>query len=189
MYFNSSGPENTGETIKIAIREAKERQISHIVAASNTGATVFALAEEGRKQGCEAKLVCVTHVYGFKENGGNELSDQNREGLEKMGIRVCTAAHALSGAERGLSMKFQGVFPVEIIAHTLRMFGQGMKVCVEVAAMALDAGLIPWGRQVISLGGSRGGSDTAVLITPAYTNAILETKVHEVLCKPRTFGS
>ena len=64
MYFNSPGPENTGETAKVAVREAKERQISHIVAASNTGATVFALAEEAKKQGYGGKLVCVSHVYG-----------------------------------------------------------------------------------------------------------------------------
>lgn len=185
MYFNSPGPENTGETIKIAIREAKERQISHIVAASNTGGTIFALAEEGRKQGYEGKLVCVSHVYGFRENGKNELSEENREKLEKLGIRVCTAAHALSGAERGLSRKFQGIYPVEIIAYTLRMFGQGMKVCVEISVMALDAGFVPYGKPIIALGGAGRGADTASILTPAYCSAITETKIHEILCKPR----
>ena len=46
MYFDSPGPENTGEAVKITIREAKERKIPCIVVASNTGATAFALAEE-----------------------------------------------------------------------------------------------------------------------------------------------
>lgn len=41
---------------------------------------------------------------------------------------------------------------MEIIANTLRMFGQGVKVCVEVATMALDAGLIPYGEDVIAAG-------------------------------------
>ena len=79
MYFDKSGPDNTGETARIAVREAKERLISHIVAASNTGATVLVLAEEARKQGYEGRLVCVTHVYGFREGGTNELSDEGRE--------------------------------------------------------------------------------------------------------------
>jgi len=185
MYFDSSGPEKTGETVKIAVSQAMERQISHIVTASNTGVTVSALAEEAQKQGYAGKLVCVTHVYGFKENGKNEMSDEDREKLEKQGIRVHTAAHALTGAERGLSRKFQGVYPVEMIAHTLRMFGQGMKVCVEVAAMALDAGLVPQGKPVIALGGTVRGADTAIVLTPGYSSLILDTKIHEVLCKPR----
>jgi len=185
MYFDSPGPENTGETIKIAVREAKERQISHIVVASNTGATAFALAEEARKQGYNGKLVCVTHVCGFKENLINELSDENREKLEKQGIRTCTAAHALSGAERCLSRKFQGSYPVEIIAHTLRMLGQGLKVGLETSVMALDAGLIPYGKPVIALGGTGRGTDTAAILTPGYSNSVLDSRIHEIICKPR----
>ena len=185
MYFNSPGPENTGEIVKIAIREALERQVSHIVAASNTGVTVFALAEEAQKQVYEGKIICVTHVYGFKEDGKNELADEDRARLEKLGIKVHTAAHVLSGAERSLSRKFQGVYPVEMIAHTLRMFGQGMKVCVEIAVMALDAGLVPKGKPIISLGGTVRGADTAIVLTPGYSNTILDTKIHEILCKPR----
>jgi hypothetical protein len=185
MYFEKPGPEHTGETAKLAVRAAKERWISHIVAASNTGATVLALAEEARKQSYEGRIVCVTHVSGFKEDGENELSEETRAELEKQNIRVCTAAHALSGAERGISRKFGGVYPAELIAHTLRMFGQGAKVCVEVSAMALDTGLIPHGKQIIAVGGTGRGADTAVLITPAYSASILETKAHEIICKPR----
>ena len=185
MYFNSPGPENTGETIRIAVQEAVARQITHIVAASNTGATVLALAEEARKQGYSGHLVCVTHVYGFKESGKNELSEENRDAFKKQGVVVCTAAHILSGAERALSRKFQGVYPVEIIAHTLRMLGQGMKVCVEIAVMALDAGLVPFGKPIIALGGTSGGADTASLLTPSYSSSVLDTKIHEILCKPR----
>jgi hypothetical protein len=185
MYHDLPGPENTGKTLSIAVLEAKKRQISHIVVASNTGATAITLDEEKRNQGYDGCLVCVTHVYGFKENGKNELSDESRKELEKLGIRHITAAHALSGAERCLNRKFQGVYPVEIIAHALRMFGQGMKVCVEIAAMALDTGLIPYGEPVIALGGTVRGADTASILTPAYTSSILDTKIHEILCKPR----
>ena len=185
MNFDLPGPANTVEAVKIAIREAKVQQISHIVVASNTGATALALAEEGRKQGHDGRLICVTHVYGFRESGKNELSDEKREELEKQGIRVCTAAHALSGAERCLSRKFQGVYPVEIIAHTLRMLGQGVKVGVEIAVMALDAGLIPYGKPVLALGGTVQGADTALILTPGYSNSVLESKIHQILCKPR----
>ena len=184
MYFNVPGPENTGETLKIAVREAIGRKIPEIVVATTTGTTAFTAAEEVRNQGYGGKLICVTHVYGSRENGKNPLPEEDREKLKKQGVILCTAAHALSGAERCLSRKFQGAYPVEIIAHTLRMLGQGMKVCVEITAMALDAGLIQYGVPVLGVGGTGRGADTAVIITPGYTNAILETKVHEILCKP-----
>ena len=184
MYFKSPGKENTAEVARIAISEAKEGNISHIIAASNTGDTILALLGESKKQDYKVKLVCVPHVYGFKENGKNELSDDTRKELEKEGVAFCIAAHTLSGAERCLSRKFQGIYPVEIIAHALRMFGQGTKVCVEIGAMCLDAGLIPWGTAIIALGGTGRGADTAALLTPAYTSAILETKIHKILCKP-----
>ena len=185
MYFDSPGPENTGETVKIAVREALERQISCIVVASNTGATARTLIEEGRARNYGGKLICVPHVYGFKEAGGNELTDEARKELESQGVMICIAAHALSGAERALSRKFQGVYPLELIAHTLRMLGQGTKVCVEIAVMALDAGLVPYGKPVIALGGTGRGADTAAILTPGYSSSVLDTKLHEILCKPR----
>jgi len=185
MYFDSPGPENTGETVKIAVREAVERRIPCIVVASNTGATARALAVESRALSYGGKLICVPHVYGFREGGKNELTEEDRAALEGLGVKICVAAHALSGAERALSRKFQGVYPVEIIAHTLRMLGQGTKVCVEIAVMALDAGLLPYGKPVIAIGGSGRGADTAALLTPGYSSSVLDTKIHEILCKPR----
>ena len=97
---------------------------------------------------------------------------------------VVTAAHALSGAERGISKAFGGVYPVEIMAATLRMFGQGVKVCVEIALMAADCGAIRAKQPVMVVGGTGGGADTACVITPSYTTSLLETKVNEILCKP-----
>ena len=185
MYFDLTGPELTGKSAEIAVNAAVAKNISHIVAASNTGDTIFAILKEKEKQGYKGKIICVPHVYGFRENGKNELSDENRKKLEDQGVGICIAAHALSGGERSLSRKFQGVYPVEMIAHTLRMFGQGTKVCVEIGAMALDAGHIPWGEPIIAMGGTGRGADTAILLTPSYTHGILETKIHEILCKPR----
>ncbi|GHV87215.1 hypothetical protein AGMMS50255_5110 [Spirochaetia bacterium] len=184
MYFNTKGPVNTAAAIELAIQEGLKRDISHIIAASNTGKTAEILAGEAKKAGYTGKLVCVTHVNGFRENGKNELTEENRARLEALGVQFYTASHLLSGAERAISNKFQGAYPVEIIAHTLRMLGAGMKVCVEIAVMALDGGLIPWGKPVIAIGGSGSGADTTVILSPAHGSAIFETRVHEILCKP-----
>ena len=85
---------------------------------------------------------------------------------------------------RGLSTKMGGIYPVEIIAHTLRMLSQGVKVCLECSVMALDAGAIPYGEKVVAVGGTGHGADTACTLTPAGANAVLDCKIHEILCKP-----
>ena len=133
----------------------------------------------------EFHLTAVTHAWGFASPGAQEMAPEARAELEAAGCRVLTASHVLSGAERGLSSRFGGVYPVEVIAYTLRMFGQGVKVGVEIAIMALDAGAIPYGRDILAVGGSSEGADTAIVVRPAHANAILETRVVEIICSPR----
>ena len=153
MYFQSAGKPNTEQTVAIAKKIAAERGIRYIVVASNTGDTAKLLA------GTQAQVVCVTHAQGFAANGTNEMSDGMRQELTAAGFKVLTTTHVLSGAERGISSRFGGAYPVEVIANALRMFGQGTKVCVEISVMALDAGLIPYGEPVLAIAGSGRGSD------------------------------
>ena len=178
MYFEKAGRANTDDVVKLALTTAQERGIRHIVVASNTGETAMPFAGHG------VEVVCVTHVNGFHENGQNEMPADMREKLSELGVQVLTTSHILSGAERGISSRFGGAYPVEIIAHTLRMFGAGVKVALEVSVMALDAGLIPYGERIIAIAGTKRGADTAVIITPAHAADILSTRVHEVICKP-----
>jgi len=69
----------------------------------------------------------------------------------------------------------------------LRTFGQGTKVAVEMTLMAADAGLIRTDEEVISIGGTASGVDTALLIKPAHTQDFFDLKVKEVICKPSGF--
>ena len=71
-----------------------------------------------------------------------------------------------------------------MVAQT-RLFGQGTKVCLEIATMAMDAGALPWGRDVIAVGGSGRGADTALVLRPTHAKNFFETKVLELICKPR----
>lgn len=180
MYFDSIGMKNTNDTARLALKAAVEKNIKYIVVASSRGNTVKLL-----KNTNNINIICVTHANGYPETGKNEMSQEIRSELANSGIKVLTTTHVLSGAERGISKSFGGAYPVEIIAHTLRMLGQGTKVCVEVSIMALDAGLIPYGEPIIAIGGTGKGADTAVMITPSHASSIFETKIHEIICKPR----
>lgn len=179
MYWKSAGSVNTEQTVELAVKKAAEYHIEHIVVASSKGHTARLLA------GKAPNIICVTHAAGYPTPGENEMPDATKKELAAQGIKLLTTAHVLSGAERGISRKLGGAYPVEIIAHTLRMFGQGTKVCVEIAVMALDAGLIPYGKDVIAIGGTGTGVDTAAVVRPEYAANILDTYVAEIICKPR----
>lgn len=178
MYFTSVGRENTETTVELAIKKAAEYGISDIVVASCGGDTVKLLI------GKVDNVVCVTHANGYAAPGESDMPVDVRQELAAQGIKFLTTTHVLSGAERGISRKFGGIYPVEIMAQTLRMFGQGVKVCVEVAVMALDAGLIPYGKDIIVIGGTARGSDTAVVMRPAHAANIFDNYIAEIICKP-----
>ena len=181
--FEKPGPDNTNEACRIAIERAMQKQAS-IVASTTTGNAGVQLCAIAKEMDYQGKIVIVTHAFGSKEPGKNVLEDENRETLLKNGAQLVTAAHALSGVERGISSKFQGVYPAEIIANSLRMVCSGLKVSVEISCMALDAGAIDYGTEVICMGGTGRGLDTAVVMTPSHASRIFETKIHEILCMP-----
>lgn len=167
---------NTKDTVELVIKEAREKGIKNIVVASTTGDTLSYF-----KGYDDLHIVGVSNVY---DHGTNAFNEQKRKEFKDLGIDIVTAGHALSGAERCFSRRYGGYGPIEIVADTLRMFGQGTKVCVEVSTMALDAGKIPYNEPVIAVAGNGSGANTALILTPSYTNAILNTKIHQFICKP-----
>ncbi|NLA04996.1 MAG: hypothetical protein GX881_04690 [Firmicutes bacterium] len=181
MYWKEKGPVNTGATIEAALERAQELGIGTLVVASNSGAT----AEKLFGQAKNFQIVCVTHHVGFTGPGEDEMSAEMRASLKEKGVTVHTATHLLAGVERGLRNRFQGAYPSEIVASTLRLLGQGLKVCVEISVMALDAGLISHGEEIIALGGSGRGADTSCVIVPAHSNNFFDTTVKEIICRPR----
>jgi hypothetical protein len=181
VIFEKISPENTPVAIELALKKAAEIK-TDVVLASSSGATAFAVLELAAKLEYKGRIIAVTSVW--KSPGANQLSDENRKKLTDSGVILVTAGHALSGVERSRSGKFNGVYPVEVIAHTLRMISEGVKVCVEIGAVALDAGAIREPRATVALGGTGRGCDTACVMTPGYSAKIFDTRLHEILCMP-----
>lgn len=179
MYYKKKGAANTAQTAKLALEAAQEYNIRHIVVASSSGKTALLFANDRG-----INIVCVTYAYGFSGDGQSSMDDKIREQLKEKSIPILATTHVLSGVERAISNDSGGMYPAEIMANTLRMFGQGVKVCVEISVMALDAGLIPHGEKVIVVGGSGKGADTAVIMSPAHAKKVFQTQIHQILCKP-----
>ncbi len=178
-YFEKAGKSNTDAVVEAVARRAAELGISHVVVASNSGETALKFSGTG------LHVVCVTHHVGYKGPGEDEMAPDTRRELQEKGVQVLTTTHLLAGVDRAVRNKFQGLYPAEIMATTLKIFGQGVKVCVEIASMALDAGLIPYGEEIIAVGGSGRGADAACVLVPDHASNFFDTKVKEIICKPR----
>ena len=177
--FEHTGKENTDATIEAALEAAKKYNINKIVVASTKGETAKKLMN------CGKKVTVVTHQAGYKERGVQEFPEELRRELVNAGMNILTTTHFLAGADRALNFKFNGVYPAELIAHTLRILGQGFKVCVEIAVMAMDAGYINAEEDIIAIGGSAKGADTAVILRPGHSQYFFDTDVKEIICMPR----
>lgn len=183
-YFRRPGRGNTADVLEAAAARAEELGIAGVIVPSVSGGTALAAR---RVFGPRVRVIAVTHVAGFEKPDRQEMTQAARRRLEKAGIAVFTGQHAFGGVGRAVRNKL-GTYQVdEIMAFTLRIFGQGTKVAVEVALMAADAGLIRTGEDVIALGGTYEGVDTALVLRPANSARFFDLKVREVICKPRDF--
>ena len=181
VYFPEPGSANTEKTLEIAKKRAEQLGIKTIVVASTSGETGI----KAVKLLANYRVVVVTHATGFPTPDVQELTEQNRAKILEKGGTILTATHAFGGVGRAVRRRFNTYQVDEIIAQTLRVFGQGAKVACEITLMAADAGLIRTDEEVVSIGGTARGADTALAIKPAHTHDFFELKVREVLCKPR----
>ena len=179
-YFEKPGEENTQRTFDLAKRRAEELGIKTVLVASTRGETGVRACEVFRGY----DVVVVTHSTGFKEPNYQELTDENRVAIEAAGGKILTCQHAFGGVGRAVRKKLGTYELEELIAYTLRLFGEGMKVVVEIAVMAADAGLVRTDEPIIAIAGTSKGADTAVVLKPANAQAFFDLRVLEILCKP-----
>jgi hypothetical protein len=183
-YFFNPGPKNTEATLEAALERAKMLKIKKILVASCRGKTAFTALDLFGK---DFSLIIVTHVTGFKKPDYQELPEKDRKLLLEKGAHVLTAQHAFGGVGRAFRHKTGTYQMDEIISFTLRTFGQGAKVAIEITLMAADAGLVKTYEDVISIGGTVSGVDTALLIRPSNVENFFDLKVKEIICKPSDF--
>ena len=181
VYFEGRGPEYTDETLRLAWERAEALGIRDIVVASYTG-------ETGAKA-CQVfagyNVVVVAGVYGFRDPNQVRMQAEHRATIEQCGGRILHTGHAFGMLGRAVNRRFGAIQVDEVIAHVLRLFSQGLKVGCEISCMAVDGGLIRSGEEVIAIGGSGRGADTAIVLKASNTHTFFDTRVLEIVCKPR----
>jgi hypothetical protein len=182
-YFKTAGKVNTDTLLEIVRKYAEKEGVKNIVVASTTGET----GAKASKIFKGYNIVIVTHHFGFQKPGETELKEEFKNEILTNGGKIFTGTHALSSVERAIRKDFGTLQPLELIANTLRLMGEGTKVCVEIVLMAADAGLIPVDQDVIAIAGTGRGADTALRILPANTARFFDLKIREIIAKPSDF--
>ena len=183
-YFDKPGVKNTKAVLDAAARRAEELGIGKVLVATCSGKTAFTAL---KVFGTKVKIIAVTHVTGFVKPDYQELSERTRGELEAKGVTVLTGQHAFGGVGRAVRRKLATYQVDEIMAFTLRIFGQGTKVAIELALMATDAGLVRTDEDIISMGGTAEGVDAALVLRSANSSSFFDLKVKEIICKPAMF--
>ncbi len=180
VYFEEAGEVNTRETLRLAKERGEELGVRTFVIASTWGFTARKALEIF--DGAKAALVFV----------GEDPKDFPQD------LRTTV------GAE-GHSTVFLHELDPEIpeeVENAYRKFGEGMKVAAQCVAVAVDAGLVPAGEEVVAVGGTGpwafpkgGGADTAIVMEAMGGAGYRERyksskkpvwrKIHEIICKPR----
>lgn len=183
-YFEKPGPRNTEKVLEAVSDRAEALSIGKVLIATCSGSTAFKALEILKPN---LQIIAVSHVTGFGKPDVQEMPEDTRKELKSKGVHVLTAQHAFGGVGRAVRNKLSTFQVDEIMAFTLRTFGQGTKVAIELALMAADAGLVRTDEDIISVGGSAKGVDSALVIKPANTHNFFDLKVRQVICKPERF--
>jgi hypothetical protein len=185
LYFDKPGPQNTDEALSIAKKYADKFGVKDIIVASTTGGVAekaIAIFHPNNYN-----LVVVAHSYYFVNvKTRQEFPEEKMEEIKKKGAKILMTTHAMGGIERSIRISLKQWCPVDLIALLYReQFSQGTKVCIEIASMAVDAGLIEdLEKDIICVGGTGRGADTVCLIKPAPTSAFDKLRVKAILAKP-----
>jgi hypothetical protein len=180
-YFETPGKDNTDAVFAIVNQRIKELGIKTVVIAS-TGGDMAVKAVDTLKG---VKVVAVAHSTGFTQPNAQQFSEANKKYVESKGGVVFIGTHLFTGLSQLMRKKFNTIIIGDIIAYTLRLFGQGMKVVCEISSMAADAGLVRTDEDIIVIAGTGRGADTAVVLQAAHSQDFFDMKVKEILCKPR----
>jgi hypothetical protein len=184
-YFEDSSKwrENTAQLVGIVAEVAEREKVQHVVVASSTGYTAAQFA-----QGLDLTQVSLVGVK--MSSALDSMYDVAIDAdavnlLDQKGVALITGTHVLTGGiDHSLSEKLGGLPPGKLIAHVLYLFCQGMKVAPEVAAMAVDAGLVPEGALTIAVAGTGSGADTALLLRAASSTNFFDLQILKILAKP-----
>lgn len=188
-YFEKPGAQNTDVVVDAVTRHVERSGIRDVVVASTSGATALEFAKALKD---EARIVCVSDGPYRREMGFEWpcMDPSTKEELEGLGaIVLCPAPYMLHGSIYE-SDAGEAPTPEKVFRDALYAFGQGMKVAVEVVLCAVECGVLEPYKDVIGVGGSGDGADTAIVLRSTFRGKVFSKdkskrlEIKEVLAMP-----
>jgi hypothetical protein len=180
-YFEKPGSGNTARCLELVAELVAEGH-THVVVASTSGETALLAAQ--KLQGTGSRVVAVTHNVGYGGPNQDECGPDVREKLAALGVRMYTGTILTRGIEAALMKKHQGIYPAYVVAQSLRMLAQGIKVAAEIVAEACDGGLLPEGTDVVAVAGTGRGADTVAIVEAHTSDRFFDIRFKQIVAKP-----
>lgn len=193
FYFRYRGEVNTRKVLELARERALELELGKMVVASETGRSALRALEV--LEGSEINLIVVTHypaqTWGPKGDIPIGLARPEyahvKRFLEEHGAVIVQGTRPFGGIGRALG--WEAPVPATFVDKALELFSSGTKIAIEAAVMATDAGAIEPGEEVVALGGTYKGLDTALVVKTSYSGGFFtDFEVLELIAKPRRPG-
>jgi hypothetical protein len=188
-YFSEPGKQNTPKVIEAVLARLEEGDIQTVITASTTGYTALELA---KVLGNRVTLVSVGETPLVREWGAEYplLLEEAKAELERRGVIVADKVPYLFHSSVLDYSEWKSPTPEVILRDTLYALGQGFKVAVEVVFLAVASGFVEPYQDVIAIGGSSRGADTAIVMNATFPNHAFSKdpqkrmRIKEILCKP-----
>jgi hypothetical protein len=117
------------------------------------------------------------------------VTPEHKQRLDALNVAVIQGTIPFFGPSFSIRLHLEKTTALDVIAKTLELISPGTLVGMECVLMAVDAGAIPEGEEVLALAGTERGLDTAWIIKScASANLFHPTKgcrFVELLAKPR----
>lgn len=181
FYFKRPGVKQTDAVLTVVRERMAQLGLQKLVVASTRGYTGARAVELLRP---DYEVIVVVENTGYRDSRVLVLEEENRRLIEEKGGITVATDHTFGGIGRAVRNRLGTVQAEDILAHTLYIFGQGMKVAIEVVVMAADVGLVSPNEAVVGVGGTSRGCDTAVVVQPACAQNFFDLRVLEVICMP-----
>ena len=166
-YFIDPGSQNTGELIESVKGRVRNGGLSKVVVASTSGETGVKFAKELKGS---ATVIAISH---------EKMNSVYKRQIAEHGGKACDKTH--------LALHAEGV---DDVRKTFYTFGQGFKVAVEVILIAADKGELNLYEDVVGVGGTGTGADTAIVARATTSREIFsedndkKLEIREIVAMP-----
>jgi hypothetical protein len=113
-----------------------------------------------------------------------------RQELESFGVTIMENVPYVFHSSVVEAARWSNTSPEQLVKETLYSFGQGMKVAVDVALTAVSCGYVTPYQDVIGVGGSGKGADTAIILRATYPACLFDKdpakrlEIKEIIAMP-----